>query len=176
MAKRRRRTHQFLATRPNGTDGVINVLAYGKEAAFALLEREGYSNIEPYKPAPKCEWDKAAIIALARSWGIKWDINITVRDAPKGGKNGSVYAQQRGSKLTHYVVLSPLCSNPERTARHELGHMLYNEQQFASLGYDFMALSAASDKEHADYDYQNRPTEVFARSQENRDLYFKVSR
>jgi hypothetical protein len=176
MAQRRRRTHQFYATRPDGTEGIVNAKSYGKDAAFALLEALGYSNIEPYKPAPKCEFDKDAIIALARSWGIRWDIKITVRDAPKGGKNGSVYAQQKGNKLTHYVVLSPLCAEPERTVRHELGHMLYNEQEYANLGYDFMALSAASDKEHADYDYKNRPTEVFARSQENRDLHKRISR
>lgn len=175
---RRRRSHIFLATKPDGTEGKVSVLAYGKDQAFALLESKGYSNIENYKAEAKYSVDKAAVQRLARAWGITWELRITVRHAPKGKKNGSATARFDGLRPIHYITISPLGDDPERTIRHELGHCLYNEQNYERLGRDFLALVALSKDEHEDYpqsEYRNRPTEIFARSHEQRDRHVRLT-
>ncbi len=173
MATRRRSAFYF---RIPGEDRPVKVLAYSADRALALV-RTKYPDARPVAksqilPPGFRAVDEAAVRRLARSWGITWPITFNITSATRtAGTCKTDFIRRR-----HSINLTRFTTDPEATIRHELGHALDHEQQYAASGNNGRAVIAATRTDRRENGYRGSEAERFARSHEVRDLHIRLTR
>lgn len=174
MQRRQRRTaYTFIGVEPTtGERGRIICRAYSREQAITYLMSRGWIDLKEYKRENTINGvHKDRVVALGQEWGIKWPIKISVQQARA---HFGVCRTNYGIR-EHRITINPTGPHVEQTIRHELGHALDNEIQFAKHNGDGRAKMNADKRNKRAVGYKESRTERAARKQEHRDLHVKLT-